>query len=376
MPRRATISHWTPRASPLSRWLLLVAVLLIAVASLAPWSGWHNPGVAPWAWVDAPWPRYWTGFDLAVNGLGYLPLGFLVVLALHPRQRGLVALAAALAAGGLLSGLIESVQTWLPTRVASNLDWLANTGGAGLGALLALPLASPLIDRGRIAYWRAQWFAPHAQLPLVLMALWPLAQIYPEPMLLANGYWFESAQALVAALGGQLSALRLESFGPGEYVLAEAVVVTAAVLGAGLLAAAAMLPAAPRLPLLAAIIVAALLARSLAAGEQFGPERALVWLTPGAVGGLVLGSLALAAASFGPPRWLPRLGLLAILVLVIAVNAVPGNPYHAATLQLWRPGRTAHFYAVAQWLSTAWPYAAALWLAVASLTRPASRRSL
>jgi len=114
----------------------------------------------------------------------------------------------------------------------------------------------------------------------------------------------------------------------------------------------------------------------LRAGDQLGADRAFAWLTPGALGGLALGSLALAAAAFGPARWLPRLGLLAVLVLALVVNAVPENPYYAVTLQVWRPGRTTHAYAVAHWLSEIWPYAAALWLAWASVARRRVGRSL
>ncbi|MEG1834080.1 MAG: VanZ family protein [Burkholderiaceae bacterium] len=376
MKPRVAIKSWPPRSSRTVRLLGLACAILIVFASLTPWAGWRDLGVAPWAWADAPWPRYFTVFDVSVNVIGYLPLGFLVVLALHPRVRGAAALILALLAGALLSGAVESAQTWLPARVPSNLDWCANTAGALLGALMALPIASPLIDRGRLAQLRARWFEPNAQAALLLVGLWPLAQIYPEPMLFANGHWLDSAQALVSALGGRLESLQLTRFGPAEYVLAEAVIVTSAVLAAGLLTASAMRPAAPRLPLLVGVVLAALVVRTLAAGEQFGADRALIWLTPGAIGGLVLGGLALAAAAFGPTRWLPRLGLLAMLVLVGAVNAVPENPYYAVTLQAWRPGRTTHFYAVAHWLSTAWPYAAALWLAWASVVRRPLSRSL
>ncbi len=376
MKPKLDFQPWPPRASLTARLLCLAWALLIVFASLTPWSGWRDLGVAPWAWMDAPLPRYFTVFDVAVNVLGYLPLGFLMVLALYPRLRGVAALVLAVVAGVLLSGLIESVQTWLPVRVPSNLDWFANVGGSLLGALVALPVAGSLIDRGRLAQLRARWFEPRAQVALLLACLWPLAQIYPEPMLFANGHWLASAQSLVTALGGRLESLHLARFGPAEYVLAEAVIVTAAVLAAGLLAASAMRPGAPRLPLLAGLLVLALAVRTLSAGDQFGAERAFIWLTPGALGGLVLGSLALAAAAFGPVRWLPRLGLLAVLVLVLAVNAVPENPYYAVTLQVWRPGRTTHAYAVAHWLSTVWPYAAALWLAWASVARRRAGRSL
>jgi hypothetical protein len=146
------------------------------------------------------------------------------------------------------------------------------------------------------------------------------------------------------------------------------------VLAAGLMAASLMRPQAPRLALLAGLLLGALALRTLASSLQAGPERAFVWLTPGALGGLVLGSLALVVSAFRPARWLPRAALLAVVVLLYAVNAVPANPYFALELGAWRPGRATHLWAVAQWLSVAWPWLALIWLATRSVA--ATPRSL
>jgi VanZ family protein len=374
MARRFGLHGNPARASRFARLAAVVYAALLIFASLTPWGGWRDLGYSPFAWVAAPAPAWITHFDLGVNVAGYLPLGFLLVCALHPRLRGAAALLAATLAGALVSGFVESVQVYLPARVPSNLDWLSNVLGSLLGAALALPLAAPLIERGRMLELRARWLDPHAQAGLVLLLLWPLAQLYPEPMLFGNGHVMDGISALVGALGGSLAPFDPAHFSAAEYVLAEAVVVTAAVLAAGLMAASLMRPQAPRLALLAALLLAALALRTLAAGLQAGPERALAWLTPGALGGLVLGSLALAVSAFGPARWLPRAALLAMAALLFAVNAVPPNPYFALELAAWRPGRATHLWAVAQWLSVAWPWLAAGWLAVRSVS--ATPRSL
>ena len=55
-----------------SAWpLALVYMGLIVYASLYPFTDWRDLGLAPWAYLIAPWPRYWTGFDLVSNVLGY-----------------------------------------------------------------------------------------------------------------------------------------------------------------------------------------------------------------------------------------------------------------------------------------------------------------
>ncbi len=357
------------RASPLARAAWPAYAALIVYASLAPWSGWRDLGVSPWAFLTAPLPRYITGFDVAVNVAGYAPFGAIGVLALHPRLRGARAVLVAALAGVLLSAGIEALQTYLPRRIASNVDFAANGAGAALGALVAAPFAEALMDRGRLAQLRAQWFAPDATTALLLLACWPLAQIHAGPMLFGLGEAQSTLDAVAGFFGVAAPRLGRAGFGPAEFVLAEAIVTASAVLGAGLTLAAVAVPRAPRAALALAWVIVALAARALAYAVQFGPEHAFAWVTPGAVGGLALGSLALVVASAGPPRAQSRLALLAVVVLLAAVNVVPDNPYHANWLQGWQPGRLAHFSAAAAWIAALWPYALLLWLLGRSIRR-------
>ena len=59
--------------------------VLVVYASLYPFSGWRDQGIAPWEFLASPWPKYWTWFDLAANVCGYVPLGFLLALSLLRR---------------------------------------------------------------------------------------------------------------------------------------------------------------------------------------------------------------------------------------------------------------------------------------------------
>lgn len=343
------------QASPIARVSCAVYGMLLLYAGLAPWSGWRDLGIDAWAYLNAPAPRYITTFDVVANVLAYLPFGALVVLAAHPRLRGLGAIALGALAGAFLSGSIEAVQTYLPTRIASNIDLLTNTLGALAGAIIAAPLTSTLIDRGRLADWRRRWFERQATGVLMAVALWPAAQIFPAPMLFGNGELHIALEPVVEALGGQWWMFDANSFGPAEFVLAEAFVVAASVLAAGLALSCVMRPTAPRYRLLVALLCAALATKSLANAVQFGPDRALAWLTPGAAGGLALGLLSLAAASGGRRMLQARLALVALVALMVAVNVVPDNPYHLAQMQEWRQGRLLNFNALTHWLAMLWP---------------------
>jgi VanZ family protein len=351
---------WLRRSSPLARLACFAYTVIVVYASLTPWTGWRDVGVGAFAYLTA-WPDRVSRFDAIVNVLGYVPFGLLFVLALHPKRRGGVAIALALLAGMLLSGSIEALQTFLPRRVSSNVDLAANVAGTLVGAALGAWRAEALIDRGRLLHLRFAWFDRDSAIALILLAFWPVAQINAVSMLFAMGP--TDASLLDWAHEQGFSALPARgAWLPAEFLVAEAVVTTLAVLAVGLTAAATMAPRAPRARLLLALIGAALFAKTLAYGVRFGGDHALSWLTPGAIGGLLIGLPAAIVASWGPRRAVARLAVLAMVGLIVAVGLIPENPYFANWQSQWRTGRLAHFNALGEWLAFAWPFAALLWL--------------
>src|SRR5689334_21621972 len=138
--------------------LALAYLVVIAYASLQPFSGWWIPPEEIRLFLSAPWPRYITLDDVLINIAAYVPLGFLLArtyMARYPARR------AALVAAGLTlltSVTMESIQMFMPSRIASNVDVLTNALGGLIGAL-----AAPLFAPGgrvavRLARLRQQWF--------------------------------------------------------------------------------------------------------------------------------------------------------------------------------------------------------------------------
>jgi VanZ family protein len=77
--------------------------------------------------------------DVAMNIVGFMPLGFIFgAYFLLTRSRGQAILYATLV-GGSLSFLIEVLQAYIPQRVSGTTDIITNTLGTLLGAMLARP---------------------------------------------------------------------------------------------------------------------------------------------------------------------------------------------------------------------------------------------
>jgi VanZ family protein len=362
-----------PSASVFARAGLLAYVFLIVYASLYPFSGWQNMGVPLQAYLFAGMPRYWTGFDLATNVLGYIPLGMLAVFALYPSIRRTGAVTLAILLGVLLSGVMEATQTLLPNRVASNLDLLTNSLGAVIGGVVGSRVSHLVMERSRLRHLRQRWFTPEASRGLLVFALWPLAQIYPQSYLFGNGQalpvlsdwlsaWFDTPVDLGSWLrnGVDLSVQ--------QYWLIEAIV-TACGMSSALLALSCVLrDKAPRAALLPGLLAAAISVRSFSSALMFTPAKAFVWLTPGAQGGLLLGTLLLAGALLLGPRAQRRVAITLLLIGLVFVNIASANPYFVATLETWVQGRFLNFNGAAQFLSLLWP-ASALWFLLHSIHR-------
>jgi VanZ family protein len=362
------------RRSTLARQALAVYGALIVYASLSPFSGWRSLGVGPFDYVFAPMPRYVTAFDVVTNILGYVPLGALAVLALHPRWRGARAVLAAGLLGALLSAAMEALQTYLPARVSSNLDLAANAGGALAGALLAAPAAGALIERGLLRRVRDAWFDADASTPLFIAALWPFAVLFPSPWLFGLGDW---PAALWMRADATMRGALLDWFPPAWQVAVwparvdgwlgasgwDALVAGLGLGAALLLASLTMRPDAPRVRLLAGYAACALGLKAAVAYLQARAGLRFEWAAPGAWPGM---ALALAAAWLALPLGRPaRVGLAtaALVAAVGLVNLLPVDPFFEYTLSDWRQGRYLHFNGIAHWLAWCWPYAALLWLA-------------
>jgi VanZ family protein len=349
-------------ASPVfARVALLLYALLIAYASWYPFTGWRSNGLAPTAYLSAPLPHYWTKFDVTTNILGYIPLGLLLVFALYPKVRGGWAILLAVMAGTLLSGVMEAGQTYLPSRTSSNLDLLTNAAGAAIGALCGGPLSRTFLEQGSILGLRRKWFSPEASRGLIVLALWPLAQLYPQGYLFGHGNltpilseglssWLSMPIDLPALLTRDAE-LMVE-----QYWLAETIVTACGLTGALLTLLCLLRRGTPRIVPVAMLVTAACAAKSLSSALLFTPDNAFAWLTPGAQGGILIGAMMLSGLAFAPAVAQRRVAILALVASLITVNAIPVNPYFIATLQTWVQGKFLHFNGAAQFLSLLWPF--------------------
>jgi VanZ family protein len=366
------VKSWQRRPSAFARQGLVGYVLLIVYASLYPFSGWRAIGVGPFAYLAAPLPQYMTAFDVVTNVIGYLPLGTLTVLSVYPRVRGALAVALGFALGALLSGTMEAIQTYLPTRVASNLDLASNSLGALFGAAAMAPATSALLDRGLLRRVRFIWFERQTSVLLLIVALWPFAQIFPAPFLFGTGAapraaWealdppmrdvFFYALPLLADVAGRTHALAARLPGPAW----EAIVTALNVFGAALLASVAMRARAPRVRLVAGGLAATFAIKIGASYLQSKSGLTFDWGTTGAFTGTALGAALTLIALPLRAAWRGALAAIALVASLLLVNLLPVNPYYDAVLADWRQGRYLHFNGLAQWLAWIWPYAALGW---------------
>ena len=344
-----------------SAWpLALFAVTLIVYASLYPFADWRDQGVSFGAFLFAPLPKYWTGFDVTANLLGYAPLGFLLALASlrSGPARHAVLMASALCV--LLSATMESLQSYLPARVPSNVDLALNSTGAWLGAVIAM-----LLERvGALARWsrvRERWFVRDARGALVLLALWPAALLFPAAVPLGLGQVLERVEAAVAlALQGTpflewlpMRSVELQPLVP----LAELVCVALGLLVPCLVGYSVIRTAGQRSLFLIAITLIAALATALSAALSYGPAHAWGWLTAPVQVGFAAATVLAALALLLPRRGCAALALLALALGLSLLNNAPTSAYFAQTLQTWEQGRFIRFHGLAQWLGWLWPYA-------------------
>jgi VanZ family protein len=350
--------------------LALAFTALVVYASLYPFSGWRwPPGLDAASLFWLPWPPWRNRFDIVANVLGYLPLGAILYGAcVRNGVRASKGLAAAVLAPAMLSFVLEVVQTFLPARVPSRLDWVLNVAGASCGAGAAAVLHRlGLFERWQLL--RDRWFARRSGGALVLLLLWPVGLLFPAPVPLGLGQVGARLRELgIAALEGTpwadpsaawaAPAIEQSPLSPP----AELVAIALGLLAPCLVAFTAARPGWRRVLMAVGACVLGFAATTLSTALNFAPEHALAWLTPVTLPALGAGVVLAALCAPIGRRMAAGLGLVVLTALVALVAQAPADPYYADSLQAWEQGRFIRFHGLARWVGWLWPYLAMVWL--------------
>jgi len=347
--------------------LMWMYIALVVYASLYPFANWRDQGIAPWSFLAAPVPKYWSGFDVAINLAGYVPLGALLVLLTMRTRLQTPSALGAIGWASLLSLVMEGLQSYLPQRVPSREDWLLNTAGAAVGALLALGLARA----GWLALWdgwRRRWLAQQSRGVLALLLAWPAALLFPAAVPFGVGQvWQRLAQYLEVFVSSPTPTPLAASVPLAPS--AELCCVTLGLLVPCLLGFCVVHSGRQRLMLAGVLLVVGFVATALSAALSWGPAHLWAWLNPLTSAGIALAVVLVLALARAPPKVSASLALLALGLSVGLLNQAPDSPYFAQTLHAWEQGRFIRFNGFAQWLGWAWPYAA-MGVAVSHVARP------
>jgi len=351
------ISGATPRSfsrrSRLAKYLAAAYTLLVGYASLYPFSPWRGLADSPFAFLSDDWPRYYTATDVALNVFGYLPLGLLVALsAMASTSVRWAALLGALV-GSLVSLTLETLQSFLPPRVPSNLDLLSNCLGALAGALIAVTAGERWLLSGQLQRLRSRIFLPGAwtDAGFVILVLWLFTQLYPSVWLFGNG----DLRFLVRS-GHNFD------YSPGSYRFIEAAVTALNLAAVALFMSSLARPGRRVATPLLLLVTAALLIKSAGALTLFKAGDASLWLTAGAMLGVPAGVVLSVVLGRLPRRLLPPAAAVCMLSGAVLVNLAPENPYIAASIQMWQRAHFLSFNGTTRLVSSLWPFLAAGYL--------------
>jgi AcrR family transcriptional regulator len=260
---------------------------------------------------------------------------------------------------------MESLQMFLPVRVPSNVDAALNVSGALMGAVTARALERVgLLERW--SRFRDRWFVMDAGGALALLAVWPMALLFPAPVAFGLGQVLER---LEAALANGLQESPLLEWMPLREVelqpllpVSEMLCVAIGLLLPCLVAFSVLRQRYQRFVTLVVVLLLGVAASALSAALTYGPSHAWGWVSIEVAAGLVLAMVAMLALAFAPARACMVLALVALVWQLSLLNNASADAYFALTLQTWEQGRFIRFHGLIQWLGWLWPYAALLYL--------------
>ena len=337
-----------------------VYALVIIYASLYPFSGWRDQSIYPWGFLWAPFPLYWTVSDVIINILGYIPFGFFLTLAdLRVKNRDASSLSFNWIFAICMSLLMESLQTYLPARVPSSIDFLLNSLGVFFGVGIAYFCETHQI----IDAWnqlRSRWLINESVGPLACLITWPLAIIYPPsiPFLMGDMSWGMKKEAYkflgiqpheewMRAISGTL--LQMSNF--------ESTVCVATGLSIPIFLAFSIAPVLiHRVWVVFGVCFVGACALMLTSALTFDTFHIFSWFSMYIFFGFciaIISSLMLSKISTQAAQVLLFILLLMHLFLP---NDLSSDVYLAQSIQVWEQGKNARYIGLTQWVGLLWPY--------------------
>ncbi len=344
-------------------WILGLAYLLVVVyASLQPFQGWRLPPPEIAGFLAAPWPRYITSQDIFVNVAAYVPLGFLLSVGFGARYGAGRGVLAATFCAAALSLALETLQVFLPSRIASNVDLLNNSVGALIGAMAAPLFAPTHVVGGKVHAVRHGLFQEGmaADVGLVIICLWPVTQFNPLTQLFGTG-----------AIRGTFDLPPYSTYTPALALGGEAAVTFFNLLGIGLMISVLLRRTEHRMWLIGVVTAVALVLKAVSTAALHKAGAVLSWLTPGVTIGLLGGWIVLYGATRLPRRAQFALATISVALATAAINLAPDNPYHSIPVQLIASGQShfLNFSGIVRALSELWPLLALSFLVYGLLER-------
>lgn len=323
---------------------LAVWALLLAYASLYPFWPLRIPSPDAALSFFLP-PRYPSRADVAFNVIAYVPLGMLACLYFRQRVGGWRAMALAAGFAAVFSLGMELLQFFIPNRVASLYDLLANAAGALVGSMVFLdPLYStvtrPLGQLREGTLIQGAW----GDAGLVLVMLWLLAQLNPALP-------FFGAGDIAGASDTGLQLIEWTAVGLG-------------ICGFGLFISTLVRHEHGSLRVTVVLLSVALWLKFVFASLILQPNFSSEWVSTGRVLGLVAGM-----AIFIPLRKLGRfvrMYLAFVLILAGALLAKIFGEYSPMEeflrLFRWPHGQLGNFATLTRFLHELWPFGAVVFL--------------
>lgn len=333
--------------------------LAIVYASLEPFEPWLAPAPGTRFYLLAPWIGRWLRYDTLLNVLAYVPFGLFLALlrrGASPAKR----IATSVVIGAAISFAMEWLQMYIPSRVASSLDLLANTGGALLGGILATGLARNAAVRRSLYRARAQLFLPGhlGDVGLALLLFWLVAQMNPGIPLFAVTFDSDTVPPAALALGAtapvQDNAGMLVQAAGGAFQM----------LGVGMFVALLLRRHRNAGGIVLVMIATALLLKGTAAVLMLKPAVWQTWLKPGVLIGIAVGALLLPIAIAMPRPVQVAVCAIALLSSLGAPVLAPETLVARAPLALfdWHYGQLLNYSGLTRTALLIWPLLTAAWL--------------